>query len=77
MDAVGMSTTHESVVALYCGMKVLAFSIITDLVSLEFDNEENTDHEEILKIAHAKAKEAEKLVGYFLTKIHTQPELIA
>ncbi len=76
MDSVGMSTTHEAVVALYCGIKVLAFSIITDVVSLEYDNDETTDHEEILKVAHAKAKEAEKLVEYFLKKIHEDKSLI-
>ena len=71
-----MSTTHEAVVALYCGMKVLAFSIVTDVVSLEFDNEETTDHEEILKVAHAKAKQAEKLVEMFLHKINENRHLI-
>lgn len=76
MDCVGMSTTHEAVVALYCGMKVLAFSIVTDVVSLEFDNEETTDHEEILKVAHAKAKQAEKLVEMFLHKINENRHLI-
>ena len=77
MDAVGMSTTHEAVVALYCGMKVLAFSIITDMVSLEFDNEEQPDHEEILKVAHLKAKQAEKLVEYFLKKLSQNTHLIS
>lgn len=76
MDVVGMSTTHEAVVALYCGMKVLAFSIVTDLVSLEFDNEEVTDHKEIVKVANWKAKDAEKLVEFFLKKIQENENLI-
>lgn len=71
-----MSTTHEAVVALHCGLKVLAFSIITDLVSFEFDNEETTDHEEILKVAHAKAKQAETLVAHFLKKLNENTHLL-
>jgi len=76
MDAVGMSTTHEAVVALHCGLKVLAFSIITDLVSFDFDNETTTDHEEVLKVANAKAKQAETLVEYFLKKINENKQLL-
>ena len=76
MDTVGMSTTHEAVVALYCGMKTLAFSIVTDIVSLEYDNQEHTDHEEILKIANAKAKQSESLVALFLKKIKENQSLM-
>ncbi len=65
-----MSTTHEAVVALHCGMNVLAFSIITDKVHTEYDIEDHPDHEEIIKVAAAKAKQAEKLVAHFLEKIH-------
>ena len=71
-----MSTTHEAVVALHCGLKVLAFSIITDLVSFDFDNETTTDHEEVLKVANAKAKQAETLVEYFLKKINENKQLL-
>lgn len=75
-DSVGMSTTHEAMVACYCGLKVLAFSIVTDKVALELDCEDEPDHNEIVKIANLKAKEAEKLVANFLKKINDQPSLI-
>ena len=71
-----MSTTHEAVVAYYCGLKVLAFSIITDLVSLDFEHDEEPDHEEILKVANSKAKDAETLVLCFLKKIYQNLSLI-
>lgn len=76
MDCVGMSTTHEAVVACHCGLKVLAFSIITDMVPLEFDAEEYSNHDEIVKIANAKAKDAEKIVSEFLKKINESPSLL-
>ena len=71
-----MSTAHEAVVALYCGMKILAFSIVTDKVSCEFDNDEIPDHEEILKIANAKAKQAESLVALFLSKVKEDKDIL-
>ena len=65
-----MSTAHEAIVASYCGLKVLAFSIITDRVVLEYDVEEYPDHHEIVKVANERAKDAEKLVALFLKKIN-------
>jgi purine-nucleoside phosphorylase len=48
-DAVGMSTVQENIVAVHCGMKVFATSVITDLGIRE---EENViTHEEVLQAA--------------------------
>jgi purine-nucleoside phosphorylase len=71
-----MSTAHEAIVAAYCGLKVLAFSIVTDKVVLEYDQEESSNHEEIVKIANLKAKEAEKLVSLLFKKINDNHNLI-
>lgn len=70
-----MSTAHEAVVAKYCGMKVLALSIVTDMAISEFDAEETTDHAEICKIAKAKAKNVEALVSNFLKKLFENPKI--
>jgi purine-nucleoside phosphorylase len=75
-DCVGMSTSHEAMVACYCGLKVLGFSILTDKVPLEFDSEDVSDHNEVIKIANRKAKEAEKLVARILEKLNENPSLI-
>ena len=48
-DAVGMSTVPEVIVARHAGIKVLAFSIITDLGIL--GRIEKVSHEEVLKAA--------------------------
>lgn len=61
-----MSTAHEALVASYCGMKVLAFSIITNKIVTEFDAEEKVEHLEVVKIANSRALEAEKLVSHFI-----------
>ena len=54
----------------------MAFSIVTDKVCSEFDAEDTSDHAEIVKIANLKAKDAEKLVSKFLTKIRMNEHLI-
>ena len=52
-DVVGMSTAQENIVAIHCGMKVFAMSVVTDLGIREGDNV--ITHEEVLQAA----KEAE------------------
>ena len=71
-DCVGMSTAHEAIVAAYCGIKVLSFSIITDKVTLEHDVNElsEIDHNAVLQVATQKAKLAQILVGEFLKKVY-------
>ena len=75
MDCVGMSTSHEAIVAAYCGLKVLACSIITDKAPIEYDDEE-PDHKEIVKVAASKAKDIEKLICAFLSKLKDKMSLI-
>ncbi|CAF0809643.1 unnamed protein product [Brachionus calyciflorus] len=75
MDCVGMSTSHEAIVAAYCGLKVLACSIITDKAPTDYEDEE-PDHKEIVKVAAAKAKDIEKLICCFLSKIKEDLSLI-
>lgn len=76
LDCVGMSTTHESTVAAYCGIKVLGLSIITDKCCIEYDVVDNQDHNEIVKVAKLKAKQAEKLISTFLDRVSKNLALI-
>lgn len=71
-----MSTAHEAIVAAYCGIKVLACSIITDKVAVDYEDEEMPDHQKIVKVAAHKAKDIEKLICHFLFKIRNNPSLI-
>lgn len=71
-----MSTSHEAMVAAYCGLKVLAFSIITDKVAIEYDAEDASDHHAIVQIANQKAHDAEKLVALFVQKVNQNPEIL-
>lgn len=48
-DAVGMSTVHEVIAARHRGLRVLAFSSITNRVVDTLDSDIETNHEEVLE----------------------------
>ena len=48
-DAVGMSTTHEVLVARHAGLRALAFSGITNRALDQVDSDLETNHEEVLE----------------------------
>jgi len=75
VDAVGMSTIHEAIVAGYCGMQVLALSVITDMVDYDFDSKYEPDHLEICKIANIACQRTEKLVTEFVKRVATEQAL--
>jgi purine-nucleoside phosphorylase len=52
VDAVGMSTAPEALVAHHAGMDVLAFSTITNVAIDEIDAEAEPHHEEVVEAGH-------------------------
>ncbi|MBA3312841.1 MAG: purine-nucleoside phosphorylase [Planctomycetota bacterium] len=66
-DAVGMSTVPEVIVARHAGMRVLAFSVITDLCLP--DALEPADIDKIIAVAKAGGERLEKLIATVLAKI--------
>lgn len=61
VDAVGMSTVPEVVVARHCGLKVFAFSLITNKCITHYDTEEEANHEEVIEVANIRKKDLQNL----------------
>ncbi|MFM7594425.1 MAG: purine-nucleoside phosphorylase [Isosphaeraceae bacterium] len=70
-DVIGMSTIPEVLVAVHQGMKVLGFSIVTDMCFP--DSLEPVSIEEIIAVANTAEAKLSKLVKEILTKL--RPEL--
>ncbi|KAF7229939.1 purine nucleoside phosphorylase 5a [Nothobranchius furzeri] len=68
-DAVGMSTVHEVIVARHCGMRVVALSLITNLVVMDYDSQEKANHEDVLQASKLRAGQLERLVSTVVTRI--------
>jgi len=47
-DAVGMSTVHEVIVAHHAGLKVFAFSLITNKCVMDYDDDCEPNHAEVM-----------------------------
>ena len=66
-DAVGMSTVPEVIVAVHCGIRVLGFSIITDLGG--YENVVEVSHEEVQQAANAAQPRMTAIIKEFLKKL--------
>ena len=69
VDAVGMSTANEALVASYCGMKVFAIALITNKAVIDYDSDNHPFHEEVIETANRRAQVLQELVTEFLKKI--------
>lgn len=66
-DAVGMSTVPEVIVANHCGMRVLAFSLISNMAAGVTD--QRLTEEEVLETGRRKGAEMQKLICRILEKL--------
>ena len=66
-DAVGMSTVPEVIVARHSGIRVLGFSVITDVASEVVEG--GVSHEEVLKVAQKASEKLEELVLRVIERI--------
>jgi purine-nucleoside phosphorylase len=72
MSSLGMSTVPEATVARHCGMEVLAMSLITNCVVMEFDSDQKANHEEVLETGKTRSKDMQKLITKIVDKLCPQ-----
>jgi purine-nucleoside phosphorylase len=68
-DVVGMSTTHEVIVARHMNMRVLTLSLVTNKAILEYDSQEKANHEEVMETSKQRAEVMKKLVENIVMKM--------
>jgi purine-nucleoside phosphorylase len=57
-----MSTVPEVLVARHAGMKVFGMSLITNMVTSEYDSAMLTNHEEVMETGKVRSKDLQALV---------------
>ena len=64
-----MSTVSEVVVARHCGLAVLGFSLVTNIVIQDETSTETANHQEVLQVGIRRAKAMQELVSGIVTKL--------
>ncbi|XP_034023536.1 purine nucleoside phosphorylase 4a [Thalassophryne amazonica] len=62
VDAVGMSTAPEVVVAAHCGLRVFGISLITNKVLKSYEDSDLVNHESVLEVGRLRASTLQQLV---------------
>lgn len=65
-----MSTVHEVITARHCGLRVFAFSLITNKCVVEYDSQDEPSHEEVVAVASERSLILQQLVSRIVKTIH-------
>jgi len=66
-DALGMSTTYEVIAARHCGIRCFAVSLITNICSLDY-NDEGANHEEVIEVGRVRSQAMTKFMAEVLKR---------
>ncbi|XP_026077836.1 purine nucleoside phosphorylase-like [Carassius auratus] len=69
VDAVGMSTAPEVLVASHCGMRVFGLSLITNKVVKSYEDIESVNHEAVLEVSEMRSEMLQVLVTELITRM--------
>lgn len=62
VDAMGMSTVHEVIMARHCDLKVFAFSLITNKCETEYEGCDEVNHDDVVLIGQRRQEKITKFV---------------
>lgn len=74
-DAVGMSTVHEVVTARHCGLRVLAISLITNIVVDSVNSTDVASHAEVLEAGKKRTADMVQYVTEILRQIKSNNDV--
>ncbi|XP_048028751.1 purine nucleoside phosphorylase 4a isoform X2 [Megalobrama amblycephala] len=69
VDAVGMSTAPEVLVASHCGMRVFGLSLITNKVVKSYEDNETVNHEAVLEVSKMRSETLQTLVTELISRM--------
>nr|DBA22667.1 TPA: hypothetical protein GDO54_013680 [Pyxicephalus adspersus] len=69
VDAVGMSTVPEVIVAGHCGLRVLGMSLVTNKAVMDYNSEATASQDEVLQAGKDSARFLEKLIALLVQRI--------
>ncbi|XP_019734907.1 purine nucleoside phosphorylase-like isoform X2 [Hippocampus comes] len=69
VDAVGMSTAPEVVIATHCGLRVFGLSLITNKVVKSYEDPESVDHQGVLEVGRQRSHTLQQLVTELVARM--------
>lgn len=66
----GMSTIPEVITAKHCGLTVFAFSLITNACILDYEDEKEANHEEVVETGKQREPLLKKFVSQIVLSMH-------
>lgn len=74
VDMVGMSTVHETITAVHCGLKVFGFSLITDTAVDEAPDKQEITHDDVMEVGSKYSVDISRFVERFCEKLKLEIE---
>ncbi|TRY63967.1 hypothetical protein TCAL_11165 [Tigriopus californicus] len=76
IDAIGMSTVHEALTAVQCGMSLFAFSLITNACITDYEVDQGASVAEVMETAHNREEDLKIIVGRLVAAMGSETQAL-